>query len=423
MKRYYPEIGLHVPTLLLPNADVSLETWSVVACDQYTSQPEYWDEVRALVGDKASTLNLILPEAHLGDDRETRINEINTGMASYLEAGIVAPQPPGFMLVERESGRASPRRGLVVALDLERYDYRPTAKELIRCTEGTDPSRLPARAAVRREAPLETPHIMVLIDDPDEIVIEPLFDLDLPVAYDFELMKGGGRLRGWHVRGERLIEEIAGRIAALRTGEPPLVYAMGDGNHSFAAAKTIWDELKSSVSPDHPGRYGLVELVNVHDAALDFEPIHRLLDGVDVADLLAALEAQGFLRTAFADPDAWRRACNAPSDGHRIPYVTPRERGLVEVRQPETRLATATLHAVLDPYLRTHADVAIDYIHGDDVLADLAAEGDRIGFLLPTMDKHDLFRTVIEDGATPRKTFSLGEAHEKRFYLECRRIR
>ena len=423
MKRHYPEIGLHVPTVLLPGTCVPLETWSVVACDQYTSQPEYWEETGRLVGDRPSTLHLILPEAQLErDDRAEAIAAINDRMADYLASGVLEAQPPGFMLVERGVGRAVPRRGLVVALDLDAFDYRPGARELIRSTEGTDRKRLPARIGVRREAALETPHIMVLIDDPGRTVIEPLFQLDLACAYDFELIQGGGRLRGWRVDDAAMIDGVAGRLAALRAGEPPLIYAMGDGNHSFAAAKAVWEEVRATVPADHPARYALVELVNVHDEALDFEPIHRLVYGISPGDVLSAMPAHGFRRRAFADREAWERCCAHGMSGHRIPYIAGPEYGVVELDAPSHRLPTATLHAFLDAFL-DRTDAGIDYIHGDDVLLELAIGEGRVGFLLPAMDKNDLFRTVIEDGATPRKTFSLGEPHEKRYYLECRRIR
>ena len=428
MKRHYSDIALHVPTLLLPRPDVPLASWSVIACDQYTSQPGYWEDVRRLVGDAPSTLDLVLPEAHLGTgDGEAVIVGINRRMAAFLDDGVLVAQPPGFMLVERDVGRPAPRRGLVVGLDLERFDYRPGTRELIRSTEGTDRNRLPARIAVRRDAPLETPHILVLLDDPGRTVIEPLFEFDLPLAYDFELMQGGGRVRGWRVDGGGMIDAIAARIADLRRGDPPLIYAMGDGNHSFAAAKAVWEDLKPSVHAQHPARYALVELVNVHDDALAFAPIHRLVERVAPRALFAAMarhfESAGFGRETFADRDAWGRACRTPGAGHRIPYVAGEELGLISIENAGFRLATAALHAFLDAYLDAHADAAIDYIHGDDTLAELAAGAGRVGFMLPAMDKHDLFKTVIEDGATPRKTFSLGEAHEKRYYLECRRIR
>ena len=427
MKLHYPDIGLHVPTLLLPHPEVPLTSWSVIACDQYTSQPEVWRETRRLVGEQPSTLDLILPEAHLdGGDRAAVITAINDRMARYLDDGVLVAQRPGFMLVEREVGRLAPRRGLVVALDLEHFDYRAGAQALIRSTEGTDRTRLPARIAVRRAAPLETPHIMVLIDDPGRTVVEPLFERGLALAYDFELMQGGGRVRGWHIDDADLVDDLAGRIADLRAGEPPLIYAMGDGNHSFAAAKAVWDGLRSSVGPDHPGRYALVELVNVHDDALEFAPIHRLLDGVRPEAALAAMaghfEQAGFSRRVCASREAWDREGAAPGAGHRVPYIAGAELGILTIGNPGFRLATATLHSFLDKFIEG-GNAAVDYIHGDDTLLDLAGHGNRIGFVLPAMDKHDLFKTVIEDGATPRKTFSLGEAHEKRYYLECRRIR
>ena len=432
MQLHYPEIALHVPSLLLPRADIPLKTWSVIACDQYTSQPEYWEEVRRLVGDDPSTLQLIFPEAYLGlADREQAIAGINQRMQAYLKSGVLAEQRPGFMLVEREVGRAAPRKGLVVALDLEQYDYRDGAQKLIRTTEGTDQSRLPPRIQVREKAPLETPHIMVLIDDPQQTVIEPLFGEDLKQAYDFELMLGGGRLRGWHIDDGMLIDQIAGHIARLACGEPPMIYALGDGNHSFATARAVWERLKAEAEDErqimnHPARYALAELVNVHDEGLEFAPIHRVVFGV--ADLLRAMETYctewGFSRRTFAGRDGWEAACReaAVGPGHHIPYISGTERGLLSIARPNFQLEVASLHAFLDRYLDAHPRARLDYIHGDDVLEKLTAEPDSIGFLLPTMDKRDLFKTIVIDGATPRKTFSLGEAVEKRYYLECRRL-
>ena len=422
--RRFPDIGLEVPTLLLPKPGVPLRTWAVIACDQHTSEPGYWIETRRLVGERPSTLDLVLPEAHLGAaDPDAAIASIHRSMARYLDS-VLEPQPPGFMLVEREVGRASPRRGLVVSLDLARFDYRDGARELIRSTEGTDPNRLPARTAVRRGAPLETPHILVLIDDPGCSVIEPLSDARLHPAYDFELMQGGGRVRGWRVSDPGTIDSVASAIGGLRRGEPPLAYAMGDGNHSFAAARAVWEEIQEQQgAQDHPARHALVELVNVHDAGLEFAPIHRLLEGLATETVFAALEERtGCQRRTFSDREAWQRAAETPFGGHRIPYLTGSAFGLIDIEQPAFRLPTATLHNVLDPLLAAYPNARVDYIHGAETLAGLAAKPDSTGFLLPAMDKHDLFKTVIEEGATPRKTFSLGEAHEKRYYLECRRI-
>ncbi len=432
MQLHYPEIALHVPSLLLPRADIPLETWSVIACDQYTSQPEYWEQVRRIVGDDPSTLHLVFPEAYLEQTcRQQTIAGINQRMQEYLKNGVLAEQRPGFMLVERQVGRTAPRKGLVVALDLEQYDYRDRAQKLIRTTEGTDQSRLPPRIQVRGKAPLETPHIMVLIDDPQQTVIEPLSAANLKQAYDFELMLGGGRLRGWHLDDEALIDATAGHIARLACGEPPMIYAMGDGNHSFATARAVWERLKAQAKDErqivnHPARYALAELVNVHDAGLEFAPIHRVVFGVDVADLLRALETHctenGFSRRTFADRDEWEAACRKAADGHHIPYISGTERGLLSIAEPSFQLEVASLQAFLDSYIDAHPGARLDYIHGEDVLEQLTAEPGSIGFLLPAMDKGDLFKTIVTDGAMPRKTFSLGEAVEKRYYLECRRL-
>ncbi len=432
-KLHYPDIALHVPTLLLPKPEVALQSWAVIACDQHTSAPEYWEETERLVGDSPSTLRLVLPEARLGGGgREAAICAINRRMSEYLAAGVLVEQPPGFMLVERDVGRAEPRRGLVVGLDLEAFDYRAGARTLIRSTEGTDPNRLPARIAVRRDAVLETPHILVLIDDPAGAVIEPLFERVWAPAYDFDLMQGGGRVRGWHVADGEAIDTVATAMRGLRRGDPPLLYAMGDGNHSFAAARAVWDEKKAGgAAADHPGRFALAELVNIHDRALEFEAIHRLLDvgaGADAEHALAALVARyadaGCVRSTAADVADWQRCRQAAAaePGHHIPYRTATEQGIVTVPAPRFTLAAATLQAFLDEYAKAHPDASVDYIHGDDTLTALAAQSGRVGFYLPSMNKNALFETVTRDGATPRKTFSLGEAHEKRYYLECRLI-
>lgn len=434
MQLHYPESALHVPTLLLPRADIPLKTWSVIACDQHTSQPEYWEEVRRIVGTAPSTLQLIFPEAYLESAcRKQAIGGINLRMQEYLKSGVLVEQRPGFMLVEREVGCAAPRKGLVVALDLEQYDYRDGAHKLIRTTEGTDQSRLPPRIQVREKASLETPHIMVLIDDPQQTVIEPLGEKNLKQAYDFELMLGGGRLRGWHIDDRTSIAETAGHLARLACGKPPLLYALGDGNHSFATARAVWEQLKAAAEDEreimkHPARYALAELVNVHDAGLEFAPIHRVVFGVDAAGLLRALEAHctgsGFSRRTFTDRDRWEATCRAAAvgPGHHIPYVSGTERGLLSIASPNFQLEVASLQVSLDRYLAAHPRARLDYIHGEDVLEKLAAVPDSMGFFLPAMDKRDLFKTIAIDGAVPRKTFSLGAAAEKRYYLECRRL-
>ena len=443
----FAQIGLLVPTLLLPRAGVDLTRWAVVACDQFTSEPDYWARVQRLVGESASTLKLILPEAFLGtEDEARRIRDIQSAMRRYLAEGVLAQQPPGLVLVERETARGRKRKGLIAALDLEHYDFTPGAKTLIRPTEGTILERLPPRIRVREGAPLELPHVMVLIDDPERRVIEPLFAESLEKLYDFPLMLDSGRVRGWRVDRLESIRRVAAGLARLADpaafgdrygadGEPVLLYAMGDGNHSFATAKTIWENLKRAAPDptaimDHPARHALVELVNLHDEGLEFEAIHRVAFGVDVGHLLGALKefcaARGSRLTVLersswaAARQSWREMQR--SDRHVIAFVAGNRHGVLVIEQPRLTLPIATLQAFLDQYLPDRPGAWLDYIHGEDSLERLGARPDHIGFVLPALAKDDFFRTIIRDGALPRKTFSMGEADEKRFYLEWRLI-
>ncbi len=332
-------IGLQVPTLLLPRSGTDLTKWAVVACDQYTSQPDYWAQVEALVGEEPSTLRLMLPEVYLGAaDEAQRIAAIQETMRRYLAEGVLTPQPPGLILVERETARGQTRRGLIAALDLEHYDFNPGAKTLIRPTEGTIMERLPPRVRVREQAPLELPHVMVLIDDPQHMVIDPLFAEPLELLYDVPLMLDSGRVRGWRLDHPLLIQWVVEQLSRLAdpatfsarygvTDEPVLLYAMGDGNHSFATAKIIWENLKRT-APDpaaimnHPARHALVELVNLHDDGLEFEAIHRVAFGVDTDHLLAGMTAfcamQGSALTVLDYP-SWPAARQAWRDMQDVP--------------------------------------------------------------------------------------------------------
>ncbi len=444
----FTPIGLQVPTILLPRSGVDLTQWAVVACDQYTSQPDYWAQVEAFVGEAPSTLRLMLPEVYLGTaDEAQRIAAIQDTMRRYLAESVLEPQPPGFILVERETARGQTRRGLIATLDLEHYDFNPGAKTLIRPTEGTIMERLPPRVRVREQAPLELPHVMVLIDDPQRMVIEPLFAEPLELLYDVPLMLDSGRVRGWRLDHPLLIQWIVEQLSRLAdpatfsarygvTDEPVLLYAMGDGNHSFATAKILWENLKRA-APDlaaimnHPARHALVELVNLHDEGLEFEAIHRVLFDVDTGHLLTEMTAfcatQGSALTVLDYPSwsaarlAWRELQELPNR-HAIAFINAGRYGVLSIEQPCLTLPVASLQAFLDDYLPRQVSARIDYIHGEDALTGLGAQPGNIGFYLPTLDKNDFFRTVIHDGALPRKTFSMGEANEKRFYLECRRI-
>lgn len=433
--------GVHIPDLLLPKAGTDLSKWAVVACDQYTSQPEYWEDVNGIIGDAPSTLQLIFPEVYLeAENKLARIATIQQNMAKYLAEEILVPMEPGLVYLDRQTSHAKSRKGLMVALDLEQYDYNKGSQTLVRATEGTVLDRLPPRIQVREGAPLELPHIMVLIDDPDRTVIEPLAESvpNMELLYDFDLMKNGGHIKGYRL-DKSGITPISTAIKQLadpqrfmeKYGVDPekgvLLFAVGDGNHSLATAKACWERLKPTLPPEeqreHPARYALVELVNVHDDGIQFEPIHRVVFNIDADEMLQAMilycQAQGEKLTVYAE------SVNAATSGenvHVIDYITSKTRGSLVIENPKHNLAVGSLQSFLDDYLRQQAAAKIDYIHGEDVVTSLGSKPGNIGFYLPPMDKNDLFKTVILDGVLPRKTFSMGEAEEKRFYLECRKI-
>ncbi len=440
-------IGLGIPNILLPRVGVDLTKWAVVACDQYTSQPEYWENVKSEVADSPSTLNAVFPEVYLEDgDAEERIATINAAMDSYLEEGILEDQGPGFVALDRRTSHVASRKGLIVSLDLEKYDYKPGSQSLIRATEGTIEDRLPPRVKIRKNAKIELPHIMVLIDDPDRSVIEPLFEKSLPEVYDFELNSGGGHLKGWRVSDPGDIEGVVAGLQALSeqsvfdakygvSGKGVLLFAMGDGNHSLATAKNIWESLKAEADDpsslmDHPARYALVELMNVHDGGLEFEPIHRVVFDIDETDLMAKLnaffDAEGSsvavetFESLGAAKD--RLAKLSPSESeHRVIYVSESGYGLIRISDPKRNLEVGNLQAFINDYAQSNGST-VDYIHGEGVVVELGEKPGNIGFFLPVIGKSALFKTVVLDGALPRKTFSMGEADEKRYYLEARRV-
>lgn len=443
----FDRIGLKVPRILLPAAGVEMSKWAVIACDQYTSEPEYWERVRAQVGDSPSTLDMVFPEVYLEqNDSDERIERINAAMRRALEDGTLEEQPPGFILVDRQTSEVPSRKGLMVALDLECYDYSADSSSLIRATEGTILDRLPPRIKVRRNAPIELPHIMVLIDDPDKTVIEPLFEKKGEVAYDFPLMLGGGHLTGWHVSDEQDVAGVARALERLaepsrfarRYGAPDrdvMLYAMGDGNHSFATAKAIWEDLKKE-APDteaimsHPARWALVELVNVHDPGLEFEAIHRVVFDADLETMAQAASAyyaaQGAAFRLLSCADRAEQdalvARQAGAGRHCVAFVSGGQRGVFVIEDSPLQLVVATLQGFLDAYLEKTPAAKIDYIHGDGAVESLGGKAGNVGFFLPSISKHELFKTIVLDGALPRKTFSMGEADEKRFYVECRKI-
>jgi hypothetical protein len=446
----FEKIGLQVPEILLPNSDVDLKKWAVVACDQYTSQPEYWSEVKSLIGTSPSTLSVIFPEVYLEDsDGEKRIKDINATMQQYVDQKILAPMASrGFVLVDRKTSQVASRKGLVVAIDLECYDFNKGSQTLIRATEGTIVDRLPPRVKVREDATIELPHIMVLIDDPEQTVIEPLFEKNPRPLYDFELMMDSGHIKGYAIDTPELIQSVADALEKLASpalfsqkygvdSNNPLLYAMGDGNHSLATAKAIWEQIKSDSSDlgsvmDNPARYALVELVNIHDNGLQFEPIHRVLFDVKSDELLTDLEQ--FFSTqdgvdcvvvrCDSEGEMKKQVESAKGDDsvHALPFNDATGFGYIKINNPAFTLELATLDSFLNDYL-AQGSGKIDYIHGADVVDELGSKEGHMGFYLPPISKHTLFKTIIFDGALPRKTFSMGEADEKRFYLETRKIK
>lgn len=403
--------------ILLPKG-VEMERWAVIACDQFTSDPAYWQRVRNTAGDGPSAIHLILPEAELGSaDEAEAVRAINAAMEQYLKEEIFAVYPDSYVYLERTLADGSIRPGLLGAVDLEEYDYHPGSQSAIRATEKTVLERIPPRQRVRRDAPIELPHVLMLCDDDRKCLIEPITAIrdSLPMLYDFELMEQGGRIRGWLLQGQaaRDFEErfavfsatVAEKYSDLNGS---VLLAVGDGNHSLATAKSCYEALKAA-NPgadlsDHPARYSLVELENIHDDSLVFAPIHRIITGIDPRKLLSDLSA----------------IC--AEGGFAVQWVIGGESGTVYLDKARGELAVAVLQEFLDSWLAENGG-QIDYIHGDEEVRALADQSNAIGFLLPAMEKHQLFRGVISGGALPRKTFSMGHAREKRYYLEGRKIK
>lgn len=411
--------------ILLPDSQkTDMSRWAVVACDQYTSEPEYWESATNYVGDAPSTLSMILPEVWL-EEGDERLPAIHAAMERAMKETLLS-YPDALILLERTQSDGKCRRGLIGAVDLECYDYHKGSTSLIRATEGTVLERIPPRVKIRRGAPLELPHVMLLIDDPDRTVIEPLLDAaaTAPVLYDTDLMAGGGHARATLLPREKEAQ-IKAALDALVTKDAlarrygdgsvaPLLFAVGDGNHSLATAKAAYEEIKERIGDEaarsHPARYALAEVVNLHDEALEFEPIYRVVFGADTDALLSELEEE----LASLDGNA------APQT---ITVVRKGEKRTLTVKSPKSQLAVGTLQAFLGRYCEKHPQVTVDYIHGEDSLCTLASRDNAVGFLFNGMKKDELFRTVIWDGALPRKTFSMGHAPDKRYYMECRKIK
>ncbi|MCK5647987.1 MAG: DUF1015 domain-containing protein, partial [Gammaproteobacteria bacterium] len=404
----FEKIGLQVPEILLPNKNIDLHKWSVVACDQYTSQPDYWAESKKITDNQPSTLNVIFPEVFLEDsDGEQRIKNINASMQQYLDEDVLLPMGgkggsnKGFVLVDRKTSQAPSRKGLVVAIDLEQYDFNKGSQTLIRATEGTIVDRLPPRIKVRQDAAIELPHIMVLIDDPERTVIEPLFNKNPEQLYNFELMMNSGHLKGYAIDTPELIQQVADALEKLATpevfankynaeGKDVLLYAMGDGNHSLATAKAIWEKIKQDAAEpqsvmNDPARYALVELVNIHDEGLQFEPIHRVIFNVNPEQLLKDMHAHfsGNCSICRCDSEAEmkKRAAEVTNldNVHIVPFNDASGYGYIQIENPVYTLELATIESFLNDYLDEKGG-KVDFIHGDEVVNELGVKDGNMGF-------------------------------------------
>lgn len=455
--------------ILLPNDGIDMEKWSVIACDQFTSQADYWDAVEKYVSDAPSTLNVVFPEIYLGTTtKQERIKYINNTMDKYLTDGTLKQAvADGYVLVERTT-ESGVRLGIVGLIDLEDYDFDPKNKTLIRATEGTVISRIPPRVKIREHAAIELPHVMLLVDDPvdgqnGELcqnesqenavniaaikhgIIEYVYAIrdTLRKLYDTELMQEGGHIRGYAIEGEAA-KQLTEAFAAKQNSCGGFLFAVGDGNHSLATAKTCWENIKKSGKfteeqlKTHPARYALVEICNLHSEALEFKPIHRLLTNVDVKDMLAFFEAeitkQGlesaegdeivfeYVESGNDDSAKQANGNEAASENNVVNCTASIRTYGINITNRGDRLPVEILQGILDKYLETHDNVVIDYIHGDEALHGLVKETKGCGIFLQSIDKSTLFPAINAGGVLPRKTFSIGEANEKRYYMECHKI-
>ena len=416
--------------ILLPGENIPLEKWGCVACDQFTSDRAYWERADAAVGSCPSTLRLILPEANLkAPNVDEFIADINASMSKYLEEGIFETLKDSLIYIERGQSDGKIRHGLIGMVDLDQYDFTPGSGALIRATEGTVLDRIPPRARVRRNAPIELPHVMLLIDDPEKTVIEPLTAAadKMESVYDFDLMENGGHIKGYKLSAAQ-IDAVADALTGLTTDEAmkskygvsgvaPLLFAVGDGNHSLATAKAYWEELKPTLSEEqrktHPARWCLAEVCNVHSPAIEIEPIHRVVFGVDAKELYAAL-------------DAWdqQQGSSTTMSDQRLRLADAHGESAVALANPPAPLTVGSVEAFLADFLPAHPGVTVDYIHGESTALALASDPAKpaTAILLPDFAKADLFKGVVLGGVLPRKTFSMGHAEEKRYYNECRVI-
>lgn len=418
--RTISDLGFAVPDILIPQQGTDLKKWAVIACDQYTSEPEYWENVSNEAGDAPSTLNLVLPEVYLGTDREAgKLGSIADTARKYLDDGILQSLGTGFILTDRSTKLHPSRKGLMAAIDLEGYSFEPGNKNICRATEGTVLSRIPPRVRIRANSPLELPHIMILIDDPEGITIERAFDMarneGLTPLYDTDLMLGSGHISGTFIAdGTPVAESIINGLSTLKSrNSDGLLFLVGDGNHSLASAKAHWENIRDGLSEEerktHPARFALAEIVNIHDKGLDFEPIHRVVFNISAEEFIS--RAKEYFK------DNGIRLGQDSENCQSFTVVTEGSGDVtVSLSEPPHTLAVGSVQMMIDSL-----GLECDYIHGEDSVRKLASAGNT-GILVPAISKDTFFGTVEKEGVFPRKTFSMGEAFEKRFYLEAKKI-
>lgn len=432
--------ALTIPNLLIPDTNIDLSRWSVIACDQFTQDREYWAKLKKEVGDQPSILNIILPEVYLEDsDRAERLANIRSAMNDYLNpqrsgGPVFRSESRGMVYIERITAYGRCRKGLIACVDLDGYDWKPDSRAPVRATEATIVDRIPPRMEIRRGAPIESPHIMLLVNDPGKTLVEEAGKAaqKKEILYSTTLRPQSGSITGWLIDSDQEIRNIGQALEAIKqantdTDGSSFIFAVGDGNHSLATAKAVWDEYRQNcertgmtIDPNHPARFALVEIVNLYDEGLTFEPIHRVLFGTDTATLSTWLTAKmgGTLKSI---ENAHKLEEAVAEQGHtRFGFISPE--GMTILDTPGTTLAVSRLQPLLDEFLSTHPGTSIDYIHGTEEALRLGTKAGTVSMLLPPVEKDSFFTTIASGGPLPRKSFSMGEASEKRFYLECRRL-
>lgn len=403
---------IKTPEIFIPKDDYDYTKWAVIACDQFTSQRDYWDKLSSDCGD-ISTLRIVFPEVYLGKDETSRISKINNTMQEYLDKDIFNKITDSYILVERTTSYGHKRLGLVISIDIEQYDYKPLTKAPIKATEMTVEERIPVRVRIRENAPLELPHVMLLMDDINKSIIEPLYEMrdNYEKLYDFDLNMNGGHIIGYRIDdvksvNDKIMSLIDRTILKNKYGvdDNPFLFAVGDGNHSLATAKACWDKIKDKVEDkeNHPARYALCELVNLYDDDLLFEPIHRVMFNVD-NDFIEELKKQ-----------------STGSEKSYLVYKGIRHEFNISSFKPE---AIADIQRFLDHYMANHNDAGIDYVHGEEHTLEVACKHNGVAIMMPTIEKNELFKYVLTKGVLCRKAFSMGEAEEKRYYIECKNIK